>query len=164
MIPWLGPGIYTPKYRAFPVVTEFSVDFLCEKKKEWHSVGSNSPPSDYWTCPIPLDHRNMIQKDTKFKTLSPPLTFPAWRNVKYQHGRGTKCSLPMLLFYIPPCRKTFPAWRNVKYQYGRGTKCSGTNGVFSHSQNCNFQEEGFILSTFCNSVSEYGVHRVPPHP
>jgi hypothetical protein len=31
MIPLLGPGIYTPKYRAFPVVTEFSGDFLCEK-------------------------------------------------------------------------------------------------------------------------------------
>ncbi len=58
----------------------------------------------------------------------------------------------MLLFYIPPCRKTFPAWRNVIYQHGRGNKCSGTNRVFSHSQNCNFPEEGFVLSTFCNSA------------
>ncbi len=58
----------------------------------------------------------------------------------------------MLLFYIPPCRKTFPAWRNVKYLHGRGTKCSRTYRVFSHSQNCNFPEESFILSTFCNSV------------
>jgi hypothetical protein len=32
MIPLLGPGIYTPNYRAFPVVTEFSGDLLCEKK------------------------------------------------------------------------------------------------------------------------------------
>ncbi len=57
----------------------------------------------------------------------------------------------MLLFYIPPCRKTFPAWRNVIYEHGRGKKCSGTNRVFSHSQNCNFPEESFVLSTFCNS-------------
>jgi hypothetical protein len=30
------PGyiLYTPKYRAFPVVTEFSGDFLCEKMIE----------------------------------------------------------------------------------------------------------------------------------
>jgi len=49
MIPWLGPGIYTLKYRAFPVDTEFSVDFLCEKNTKWHSVGSNSPPLDDWT-------------------------------------------------------------------------------------------------------------------
>ncbi len=31
MVPWLGPGIYTSKYRVFPVVTEFSRDLLCEK-------------------------------------------------------------------------------------------------------------------------------------
>jgi hypothetical protein len=91
----------------------------------------------------------------KYKTLSPPLTFPAWRIVKYQHGRGTYCTSPMLLFYIPPCRKTFPAWRNVIYQYGQGTKCSGTTRVFSHYQNCNFPEESFILSTFCNSVYSF---------
>jgi hypothetical protein len=66
----------------------------------------------------------------------------------------------MLLFYIPPCQKTFPAWRNVKYQYGRGTKCSGTNRVFSHSQNCNFPEESFILSTFCNSARNISNHKV----
>jgi hypothetical protein len=27
--------IYTSKYRAFPEVTEFSGDLLCEKKTEW---------------------------------------------------------------------------------------------------------------------------------
>jgi hypothetical protein len=49
-------------------------------------------------------------------------------------------------------RKIFPAWKNVKYQYGQGAKCSGTNtGVF-HSQACTFPEEGFILSSPCNSV------------
>ncbi len=81
----------------------------CEKKMECRSVGSNSPPSDYWYCPLPLDHRYRVLTNTKYKILTTPLTFPAWRNVKYQHGRGTKCSSPMLLFYIPPCRKTFPA-------------------------------------------------------
>jgi hypothetical protein len=58
----------------------------------------------------------------------------------------------MLLFYIPPRRKTFPAKRNVIYQYGGGTKCSSTNRVFYHSRTCNFPEESFIWSTFCNSV------------
>ncbi len=152
MIPLLGPGIYTPKYRVFPVVTEFSGDLLCEKMLQRRSEGSNSHPSDYWFCLIPLDHSRMMQVDTKYKTLSPLLTFPAWRNVKYQHRRGSCCPSPMLLFYIPRCRKTFPAWRNVIYQHGRGKKCSGTNRVFSHSQNCNFPEESFVLSTFCNSV------------
>jgi len=33
-------------------------------------------------------------------------------------GAGTSCPWPMLVFYIPPCRKTFTAWRNVKYQRG----------------------------------------------
>ena len=33
MIPLLGPGIYTPNYRAFPVFTEFSGDLLCAKKE-----------------------------------------------------------------------------------------------------------------------------------
>jgi hypothetical protein len=33
-----------------------------------------------------------LHERTKYKILSPPLTFLAWRNVKYQHGRGTKCS------------------------------------------------------------------------
>ncbi len=152
MIPLLGPGIYTPTYRAFPVVTEFSGDLLCEKIIEWRSVGSNSHPSDFWSCPIPLDHSYLVILNTKYKTISPSLKFPAWRNVKYQQGRGAYCPSPMLLFYIPLCRKTFSAWRNVIYQHGRGKKCSGTNRVFSHSQNCNFPEESFILSTFCNSV------------
>ncbi len=152
MIPLLGPGKYTPKYRVFPVVTEFSGDFLCEKMIQWRRVGSNSHFSDYWSCPIPLDHSRLVEFNTKYKIWSPLRTFPAWRNVKYQHGQGAYCPLPMLLFYIPPCQKTFPAWRNVIYQYGRGKKCSGTNRVFSHSQNCNFPEESFVLSTFCNSV------------
>ncbi len=94
----------------------------------------------------------MIMK-TKYKILSSLLTFPAWRNAKYQHRRGAYCPSPMLLFYIPPCRKTFPAWRNVISQHGRRKKCSGTNRVFSHSQKCNFPEESFVLSTFCNSVA-----------
>ncbi len=152
MIPLLGPGIYTPKYRAFPVVTEFSVDLLCEKMMQRRSVGSNSQPSNYGPCPIPLDHSRLVIFNTKYRRLSPPLTFPAWRNVKYQHGCGAIYPSPMLLFYIPPCRKTFPAWRNVIYQYGWGKKFSATNRVFSHSQNCNFPEESFVLSTFCNSV------------
>jgi hypothetical protein len=152
MIPLLGSGIYTSKYRVFPVFTEFSGDLLCEKMIELRSVGSISDPSDYRSCPIPLHHRCLVSWNTKYKTLSPPLTFPAWRIVKYQHGRGRYCTSAMLLFYIPPCRKIFPAWRNVIYQYGRGTKCSGTNRVFSRFQNCNFPEESFILSTFCNSV------------
>ncbi len=29
------PGYIHPKYRAFPVVTEFSGDLLCEKKIKW---------------------------------------------------------------------------------------------------------------------------------
>ncbi len=99
-----------------------------------------------------LDHSNLVHRNTKYKILSPSLTFPARRHVKYQRGRGTCFPSPMLLFYIPPCWKTFPAWRNEKYQHGRGTKCSGTHRVFSHSQNCNFPEESFILSTFRNSV------------
>jgi hypothetical protein len=33
-------------------------------------------------------------------------------------GAGTSCPWPMLVFYIPLCRKTFTAWRNVKYQRG----------------------------------------------
>jgi len=33
MISLLGPGIYTPNYRAFPVFTEFSGDLLCAKKE-----------------------------------------------------------------------------------------------------------------------------------
>ncbi len=152
MIPLLGTGIYTPKYRAFPVVAEFSGDLLFEKMLQWRSEGSNSHPSDYWSCPIPLDYSHLVLKCTKYKILSSILTFPAWRNAKYQHRRGAYCPSPMLLFYIPPCRKTFPAWRNVIYQNGRGKKCSGTNRVFSHSQNCNFPEESFVFSTFCNSA------------
>ncbi len=152
MIPLLGPGIYIPKHRAFPMVTEFSGDLLCEKMMHWCSEGSNSHASDNWSCPLPLDHSRMVLNSTKYKISSHPLTFPAWRNGKYQHRRGAYCPSPMLLFYIPPCRKTFPAWRNVIYQHGRGKKCSGTNRVFSHSQNCNFPEERFVLSTFCNSV------------
>ncbi len=31
-------------------------------------------------------------ESTKYKTVSCPLTFPAWKNAKYQHGPGTKCS------------------------------------------------------------------------
>ena len=152
MIPLLGPGIYTPKYRVFPVVTEFSGDLLCEKMMHCCSEGSNSHPSDYCYCPIPLDHSRLVYRNIKYKILSPLLTFPAWRNAKYQHMRGAYCPSPMLLFHIPPCRKTFPAWRNVIYQHGRWKKCSGTNRVFSCSQNCNFPEESFVLSTFCNSV------------
>jgi hypothetical protein len=53
---------------------------------------------------------------------SPPLTYPAWRNV------------------------------HVKYQHGRGTECSGTNRILFHSQNCNFPEESFILISFCYIV------------
>ena len=158
MIPLLGPGIYTSKYRAFPVVPEFSGDLLCEKMMQWRSEGSISHPSDYWSYPIPLDHSRLILMNTKYKILSPPLTFPAWRIVKYQHGRGRYCTSPMLLFYIPPCRKTFPAWRNVKYQHEGGTKCSRTNRVFSHSQNCNFPEESFFLSTFCHSASSIKIY------
>ncbi len=152
MIPLLGLGIYTPKYRVFPVVTEFSGDLFWEKMMQWRSVGLNSQPAGYWFCPIPLDHSRLVLMNVKYKKWSPSLTFPAWRKVKYQHGWGAYCPLPMLLFYILPCRKTFPAWMNVIYQYGRGKKCSGTNRVFSHSQNCNFPEESFVLSTFCNSV------------
>ncbi len=152
MIPLLIPGIYTHKHRAFPVITGFSGDLLCEKKIEWRDVGSNAHPSDHWSCPIPLDHNYLVHMFTKYNRLSLFLTFPALRNVEYQHVQGTYCPSPMLLFYIPPCRKTFPTWRNVKYQYGQRTKCSGTNRVFSHSQNCNFPEDSFILSTFCNSA------------
>ncbi len=107
------------------------------------------------------------------------MKFPALRNVKYQQGRGAYCPSPMLLFYIPLCRKTFPAWRNVIYQHGRGKLCSGTNSVFSHSQNCNFPDESFVLSTFSNSVGSesgqkesvnllqnmfYNTTPHPPHP
>ncbi len=119
---------------------------------QWRSEGSNSHSSDYCFCPIPLDHSRLVWLKSKYKILSLLLTFPARRNVKYQHRQGAYCPLPMLLIYIPPCRKTFPAWKNVIYQHGRGKKCSGTNRVFSHSQNCNFPEESFVLSTFCNSV------------
>jgi len=68
-------------------------------------------------------------------------------------GAGTSCPRPMLVFYIPPCRKTFTAWRNVKCQRGRGTKCSRTNKGIFHPQNCNFPEESFILISFCYSVA-----------
>ncbi len=111
---------------------------LSEKMMEWRSVGSISHSSDYWSYPIALYYSCLVSLNTKYKKLSSPLTYPAWRILKYQHGRGTYYTSPMLLFYIPPCRKTFPAWRNVIYPYGRGTKCSGTIRVFSHSQNCNF--------------------------
>ncbi len=114
--------------------------------------GDWSGSTEITSCPLPLDHSRLVSMFTKYKKLSNLLTFPAWRNVKYQHRRGAYCPWPMLLFYIPPCRKTFPAWRNVIYQHRRGKKCSGTNRVFSHSQNCNFPEESFVLSTFCSSV------------
>jgi hypothetical protein len=65
---------------------------------------------------------------------------------------GTSCPLPMLVFYIPPCRKTFMAWRNVKCQHGRVTKCSHINRGLFHFQNCKFSEESFILISFCYSV------------
>ncbi len=139
MIPLLGPGIYNPKYRVFPVVTEFSGDLLCEKMLQWRSEGSNSHSSDYWSCPIPLDHSRLMNMITKYKNLTSLLTFPAWRNAKYRHRRGAYCPSPMLLFYIPPCRKTFPAWRNVIYQHGRGKKCSGTTGSLSIPRNAIFQ-------------------------
>jgi hypothetical protein len=67
-------------------------------------------------------------------------------------GAGISCPWPILVFYIPPCRKTFTAWRNVKCQHGRATKCSRTNRGLYHSQNCNFPEERFILISFCHSV------------
>ena len=67
-------------------------------------------------------------------------------------GAGTSCPWPILVFYIPPCRKTFTAWRNVKCQHGRATKCSRTNRGLYHSQNCNFPEERFILISFCHSA------------
>ena len=65
---------------------------------------------------------------------------------------GTSCPWPILVFYIPPCRKTFTAWRNVKYLRGRGKECSRTNRSLFLSQNCNFPEESFILISFCYSV------------
>ncbi len=49
-------------------------------------------------------------------------------------------------------RKIFPAQKDVKYQYGQGAKCSSTNRGHFHSQNCNFPEERFILSSPCNSA------------
>jgi hypothetical protein len=79
-------------------------------------------------------------------------------------GAGTSPS-PMLVFYIPPCRKTFTAWRNVKCQHRRGTKCSRTNRVLFYSQNCNFPEESFILISFCCSVLYKRVQcPLPPPP
>jgi hypothetical protein len=121
-----------------------------------------------------------MYKSTKYKILSSLLTFPAWRNAKYQHMQGAYCPSPMLLFYIPSCRKTCPAWRNVIYQHGRRKKCSVTNRVFSHSQKCNFPEESLVLSTFCHSVGacpkyrrfmkiqafslSYDLATPPPHP
>jgi hypothetical protein len=35
---------------------------------------------------------------------------------------------------------------------GEGQKVPAPTGVFLHSQNCNFPEESFILSSSCNSV------------
>jgi hypothetical protein len=133
------PGNIHPQIPSFSGGYGIFRRFLCEKIIQWCRVGSTSHPPDYWSCPVPLDHRRLMKLYTKFKILSLPLTFPAWSNVKYQHGRGAYCPSPMLLFYNPPCRKTFPAWRNVIYQYGRGKKCSGTNRVFSHSHNAIFQ-------------------------
>ncbi len=74
-------------------------------------------------------------------------------------GAGTSCPWPMLVFYIPPCRKTFTEWRNAKYQRGRGKKCSCTNRGLFLSQNCNFPEESFILISFCYSVESAVIAR-----
>ncbi len=46
----------------------------------------------------------------------------------------------------------FPAWRNVKCQYWRAKNVPASTGGFLHSQNWNFPEEGFILSSSCNNA------------
>jgi hypothetical protein len=38
---------------------------------------------------------------TKYKRVSPPLTFPARRNVKYQHGERKNAPEPTGDFFIP---------------------------------------------------------------
>ncbi len=50
----------------------------------------------------------------------------------------------MLVFYIPPCRKTFLAWARDKIFRNQ-------RGLF-HFQNSYFPEESFILFSFCYSV------------
>jgi hypothetical protein len=54
-------------------------------KDRTHILRSTDPILHPWTTVT-------LHGSTKYKTFSPPLTFTAWMNVKYCHGRGTTCS------------------------------------------------------------------------
>jgi hypothetical protein len=71
---------------------EFSGDLVCEKKKKCEKGGIRLASLGVLNLSYTPRPWVTLHESTKYKILSPPLTIPAWRNVKYQHGRGTKCS------------------------------------------------------------------------
>jgi hypothetical protein len=59
-------------------------------------------------------------------------------------GAGTFCPLPLLVFYISPCRKTYPAWRNVKYHLDEGQNVPAPTGGFFTPKTAIFQRRAFV--------------------
>jgi hypothetical protein len=83
----LHAGFYIPPCRK--TFREFSGDLVCEKKIKCEKGGIKLASLRVLILSYTPRPWVTLDESTKYKILSPPLTFMAWRNVKYQHGRGT---------------------------------------------------------------------------
>ncbi len=82
---------------------------------------------------ILCDLRRNLHCNKSLSKWSTPLENCSSGNEKAPVGAGSFCPSPMLVFYIPPCRKCLPKWRNVNTMMGEGQKVPVTTGGFSHS-------------------------------
>jgi hypothetical protein len=81
---------------------EFSGDLVCEKKKKCEKGGIRLASLGVLNLSYTPRPWVTLHESTKYKILSPPLTFLAWRNVKYKHRRGSKCyGIKRGLFHFP---------------------------------------------------------------